>query len=122
MGDQTQMRKITTHIENDRQPRLYAGDNVAPGNAPQQYQIWVEDQDGKTAHGIDLDFISLEENGVTNEVLLAIVIDRLEGFQAGPFACDENARALNFCEFALDELHRRTRDRSARGVENKHEK
>jgi len=34
-------------------------------------------------------------NGVTHEALLAIIIDRLEGFQKGPFACPENEIALN---------------------------
>src|SRR5882672_2353512 len=33
-------------------------------------------------------------NGVTHEVLLAIVQDRLEAFQAGPFAGEENGKAL----------------------------
>lgn len=33
-------------------------------------------------------------NGCTHEVLLAIVIDRLKSFQAGPYACRENALAL----------------------------
>ena len=33
-------------------------------------------------------------NGVTHEALLAIVEDRLKGFQSGPYACQENADAL----------------------------
>jgi hypothetical protein len=40
-------------------------------------------------------------NGITNEALLAIVIDRLRGFQAGEFACRENAAALARIEEAL---------------------
>jgi hypothetical protein len=43
-------------------------------------------------------------NGLTNEVLLAIVADRLERFQAGPAACEENAEALGFIEHALAKL------------------
>jgi len=115
------MREITTHVENDRQPRLYAGENVAPGNAPQIYRIQVE-QDSGVGYNVPIEFISLEENGVTNEVLLAIILDRLEGFQSGPFACDENATALTLCGGALYVLHERTRERLNRGVENKHEK
>jgi hypothetical protein len=34
-------------------------------------------------------------NGITQEVLLAIVADRLRSFQAGPYACQENADALS---------------------------
>ena len=56
-------------------------------------------------------------NGVTQEALLAIVIDRLRSFQAGPFASPFNASALDHCSQALVDLQRRTRDRIARGVE-----
>jgi hypothetical protein len=56
-------------------------------------------------------------NGITQEALLAIVIDRLRCFQAGPFAGEHNAIALEKCEDALNHLQARTRDRIARGVE-----
>jgi hypothetical protein len=61
-------------------------------------------------------------NGVTHEALLAIVIDRLRSFQAGPFACEANQFALDHCMAALDNLQARTRARIARGVEGTHEK
>jgi hypothetical protein len=56
-------------------------------------------------------------NGVTHEALLAILIDRLRSFQAGPFAGPMNAIALAHCEGALSSLQERTRERLARGVE-----
>lgn len=56
-------------------------------------------------------------NGVSNESLLAIVIDRLQGFQSGEFKCRENAIALTKLEEAMHWLHHRTRERVARGVE-----
>jgi hypothetical protein len=56
-------------------------------------------------------------NGVTIEALLAICIDRLNGFQRGKFACRENAVAITHMETALLFLQKRTRDRVARGVE-----
>lgn len=59
-------------------------------------------------------------NGLTNETLLAIVRDRLEGFQRGPLACEENALALIGVCSALDWLDRRTAEREARGVEGTH--
>jgi hypothetical protein len=59
-------------------------------------------------------------NGITNEVLLAIVADRLRGFQSSPYACQENAEALECTEAALRRLHDRTRAREARGVEGTH--
>lgn len=59
-------------------------------------------------------------NGVQNEDLLAIVIDRLEGFQSGKYACNENDLALRLCRMALDMLQHRTRVRIRRGVEGTH--
>ena len=59
-------------------------------------------------------------NGVTHEALLAILIDRLEHFQRGPFACRENALALTKLQEALHWLDHRTRGRLARGVEGTH--
>ena len=55
-------------------------------------------------------------NGVTNEALLAIVLDRLRAFQVGPFACPENGHAIQHLAVALHCLQARTRDRVARGV------
>ena len=59
-------------------------------------------------------------NGVTQEALLAIVIDRLRSFQNGPYNCADNEEALGACTKALKALHalqRRTLARIARGVE-----
>jgi hypothetical protein len=61
-------------------------------------------------------------NGVTQEALIAICIDRLQSFQAGPYACRENALALTKLEEAMHWLHHRTRERLARGVEGTHQK
>lgn len=58
-------------------------------------------------------------NGVTNEAVLAVVIDRLKGFQQGELSCRENAIALTHLETALLWLQQRTRDRIERGVEGK---
>lgn len=59
-------------------------------------------------------------NGVTHEGLLAILIDRLEGFQKGQFANQYNAEALNLLKAAQGVLQQRTKDRLARGVEGTH--
>lgn len=61
-------------------------------------------------------------NGVTQEVLLAIVADRLRSFQSGPYACRENALALTKIEEAQHWLHSRTLARMQRGVEGTHQK
>lgn len=57
-----------------------------------------------------------EINGITNEQLLAIVRHRLQGFQSGPFPCEENAEAGKHVDAALKALERRADERLARGV------
>jgi hypothetical protein len=44
---------------------------------------------------------AIEINGLTNEALLAIMADRLNAFQTGPYACAENAEMLRHIEGAL---------------------
>jgi len=61
-------------------------------------------------------------NGLTHEALLAILIDRLEGFQSGPYASRENAIVLTKLQEAQLWLQKRTRDRMARGVEGTHQR
>jgi len=61
-------------------------------------------------------------NGIHNEDLIAIVIDRMRGFQSGDYACRDNALALTKLEEALMWLRNRTNEREARGVEGTHEK
>ena len=56
-------------------------------------------------------------NGITYEVLLAILADRLRGIQDGPFSSLENGHALDCIEEVLDFLKIRTKSRIARGVE-----
>ena len=59
-------------------------------------------------------------NGLTHEVLLAIVADRLRSFQSGNFACKANACALTHIEEAMHWLQQRTIERMRRGVEGTH--
>ena len=60
-------------------------------------------------------------NGITHEILLAIVADRLESFQAGKFPSTYNEVALAAVKAALASLKQRTIDRQNRGVEGKHQ-
>lgn len=61
-------------------------------------------------------------NGISNESLLAIVIDRLRGFQSGEYACEDNQIALESAEYCLNMLQKRTKDRLSRGVEGTNNK
>lgn len=59
-------------------------------------------------------------NGVMNEDVIAMVIDRLCSFQESPFKCRENAMAIAKLEEALMWLGKRTQDRERRQVEGTH--
>ena len=59
-------------------------------------------------------------NGLTHEILLAIVADRLRSFQKGPYSCKANACALTHIEEAQHWLQQRTLERMRRGVEGTH--
>lgn len=61
-------------------------------------------------------------HGVTDSDLLEIVRHRLEQFQSGEFACDENAKALEKTTEALMWLSKRANDRASRGVLGKKQK
>ena len=54
--------------------------------------------------------------GVLDVDLLEIVRDRLKHFQAGDFACRENACALTHIEEALMWMNKRVEDRAERNV------
>lgn len=59
-------------------------------------------------------------NGHTNEAYLAVLIDRLRGFQSGKFSCRENAIAITKLEEVQHWLAHRTRAREAAGIEGTH--
>lgn len=60
-------------------------------------------------------------NGITHEILLAIVADRLRSFQKSEYACKANACALTHIEEAMHWLQQRTLERLRRGVEGTHQ-
>jgi len=54
--------------------------------------------------------------GVTDRVLLAVLLDRMRSFQSGPFGSRLNSLALTAIEQAMLWLHQRTMERDRRGV------
>ena len=60
-------------------------------------------------------------NGVCNEDLINMVIERLERFQETEFRCRENALAITAFEEGLLWLRKRTMSREQRGIEGTHE-
>ena len=117
------MRHLTEHKVNECNETLdiIVLDEPGSGGACHHYEIRLRHNvpDGVLA---DIKFQNgpIKEagvNGITQEALLAICADRLRSFQAGPFACRENAVALTHIETAQMWLQKRTRERLARGVE-----
>lgn len=113
------MRLLTDHIVDITTERLTieVRDEPGQGGANHEYAILLPARDPKTISFQNGPIKEHGFNGVTQEALLAVVIDRLRSFQAGPYKCRENAIALTHCEDALMWLQKRTRDRMARGVE-----
>ena len=117
------MRKLTDHIVNPANDRIEitVRDEPGPGGANHEYLVLWEN--GGVIGGIlEISFqkgpiAESGVNGITHEVLLAIVADRLRSFQAGPYSCRENALALTKIEEAQHWLQSRTRARMKRGVE-----
>ena len=114
------MREITSHKVNPANDVLVvkALDGPGPGGASHHYQIDVPTQTPPISINFQNGPIAeAGVNGITHEALLAILIDRMEGFQSGPFANDYNAAALAHLQSAAGCLHDRTRERMSRGVE-----
>ena len=108
---------------------IVATDERGPGHANHIYRIYnavpAVTEENNILQEIKFQKGPIQEhgvNGIQNEDLLAIVIDRLVGFQTSEFACPENELALDACILAYTYLQKRTAKRKARGVEGKSEK
>ena len=62
-----------------------------------------------------------EPNGAFVEDVIDVCKRRLEFYQDSPFACEENAAAVDALDEALGYLLSRRKDRAERGVQGKHE-
>lgn len=118
------MHIITTHKSNECNEAIELSADERDdqnGGASHAYKVVIECKDGVAEEQvIEFQRGPIKEvgtNGLTHEVLLAILIDRLAGFQLGAFACSENGDALAHLEMALQSMHDRTYKRVARGVE-----
>lgn len=97
------------------------GEEPGPGGAQHYYLITPPNG---TPHGLNFQNGPVGEvgiNGITEESLLVIVLDRLRDFNKGDYKCRENALAITNLEQGLMWLHKRTRNRMERGVEGTHE-
>jgi len=118
------MREL--NIGTKKYTKVSAMDKAGHGHANHIYEVHSIDRAGDIAkmdtricfqngpikeHGV---------NGVMNEDLLVIVIDRLKCFQCSEYRCKDNALALAKLEEALGHLNHRTTEREQRGVEGTH--
>lgn len=127
------MKELNTIQKMEKLNDVFAIDKPGPGGAHHLYQV-CKHNTGRISEE-DSTFRIRPENmlltvqmqcgarkeaksipGVIDADLLEIVRNRLRDFQAGPFACRENARALTHIEEALMWMNRRVEDRITRGV------
>lgn len=132
MSTAIEKRKLSAHIvpgdAANHQLSITVMDEPGSGGAHHEY--FVHWPNGKVNHPGEALLVKFQNgpikefgvNGVTQEALIAICMDRLECFQAGPFACEANKQALFHLNVALDWLQKRTRERIVRGVEGTHTK
>ncbi len=106
---------------------LIEADNFERDNneLPTRYRLMFKDPPGDGVGMMGLMNINFQHgpvkvagrNGVSEEALIAILIDRLESHQKWDyFACDENNVAIRCLQNAWDSLKSRTKDRQDRGV------
>lgn len=112
-------RQIETHKVNGCNDKLdiWVMDGPGPGGACHQYQVTIPNQLASQINFQNGAIAEVGTNGLTHEALLAIVEDRLEAFQRGPYACDDNHKALTAVRDAIWYLKQRTIARVRRGVE-----
>lgn len=114
------MKEITAHKANglNEAITILALDKPGAGGAHHVYEL------GGAGATVRLEFQNgpVKEtglNGISNEALLAVVAHRLECFQAGKFASEDNGDALGFTKSALTSLKKRTLKRVQQGVEGR---
>jgi len=114
-------REVTDHRELgglNNQIDIWCLDSaMQPNNACHVYQIDVGGVPTTTLHFQKGPVKEHGLNGLSNEVLVAICIDRLRGFQGGQFKCDSNQKQLEYLEAYMAEAKARTAGRVAGGVE-----
>ena len=110
---------VRREIRNNGQTEVVCVDQPGPGGVCHEYLI--SQAEGPLSFFLVMfqkGPITCDEdvNGCQIEDLIAICIDRLEGFRNGPFSCDENEEAIFCLESTLVWLEDRTADHETRGL------
>lgn len=118
------MRTITTHHDGHGLNESITIRSDAPdaSGAAHNYDFVIQTGNGTKQSAGQVQFQQGPRNekdsipGITEAVLLTVLIDRLRGFQAGPYSCRENAIQLTKLEECLHWTKARADERAARGV------
>ena len=120
----------TVEIGWQRYTKVVAMDEKSNGNANHKYHVLTShpQNNGEPVPDKILGDVVFQQgpikeagvNGVMNEDLIVMILDRLNGFQESEFKCRENAIAITKLEEALLWLNKRTLDRERRNVEGTH--
>ena len=99
-------------------------DTDGPGGGRHVYDVGFQQGEGDESSVQRISFqcgpvVEAGINGIQDEGLMIVLIDRLQRFQAGPYSCRENALALTKLQEALHWMEARKRDRMKRGVEGR---
>lgn len=113
-------QKLSTIQKRNNLNEVWRDGEPGPGGAYHDYIVFH--YPGPTDTRTDIHFqkgprdVEGSTGGVLDVDLLEIVRDRLKHFQAGDFACRENACALTHIEEALMWMNKRVEDRAERNV------
>ena len=135
----TEERMIPNILDPECPLDVVSKDEMGPGGAyhvyeirkrPSDAEIYDEHSTAATENRVEADCEVLARiefqkggiaekgvNGITQEALLMVIIDRLDCFSKGPFPSRPSAIAKTDCESALNWLQYRTAERQHRGVE-----
>ena len=105
-------REITGHETPDSEftVQVFAIDEPHENGASHQYRIARDDGASVQLvhfHEGEFDWRSNDVNGATDEAILAILADRMRGFQTGPKACKGYATALRKIEESMEALRKK---------------
>lgn len=121
------MRTITDHYDGHglAESMTIEADELDPngGMASHRYHVYMKTSpDAENQSVATIQFqqgprnVAGSKPGVLDSVLLAIVIDRMRAFNAGPYSTRENSLVMTKCQEALHWLKHRADERAQRGV------
>lgn len=114
------MPSITRHKESDLNQHIAIEADERDAQCGNASHVYIISINSIREQAINFQHGAVKEvgvNGISDEALIAVLIDRLEGFNSGNFRCRQNSIAITKLEEALMWLQNRTKDRMERGVE-----